>query len=98
MPVFSPDIVMAVLAHMNGDHADDNLLIVRAFGDPDAASATMVALDHAGGTWRYTAGGAEHEVTVPWSTEISERAEIRREIVRLYDGACARLGIEPRAH
>lgn len=98
MPAFPPDVVAAVLAHMNGDHADDNLLIARAFGDPDAASATMVALDHAGGTWRFEAGGEERELTVPWSVEISERPEIRREIVVLYDAACARLGIEPRPH
>jgi hypothetical protein len=35
---------------------------------------------------------------VPWSTEITERPEIRREIVVLYDAACAKLGIEPRPH
>jgi hypothetical protein len=98
MPVFSPDVVTAVLAHMNGDHPDDSLLIARAFADPDAASATMVTLDHEGGTWRYTVGDDEREVTVPWSSEISERPEIRREIVVLYDAACAKLGIEPRPH
>lgn len=95
---FSADIVTGVLAHMNGDHNDDNLLIARAFGDRDATSATMTTLDHTGGTWSYSANGAQREVTVPWSAEISERPEIRREIVRLYDAACERLGIEPRAH
>lgn len=94
MPTFSPDVVDAVLAHMNSDHNDDNLLIVRAFGHPDATTATMTTLDHLGGTWQHEAG----LVTVPWSAEISERAEIRREIVTLYDTACARLGVEPRPH
>ena len=98
MAVFSSDVVAAVLRHMNGDHVDDNLLIARAFGDRDAASAVMVDLDEHGGTWRYAVEGAEQELRVPWSTEISERAEIRREIVVLYDAACTDLGVEARPH
>lgn len=83
---------------MNGDHPDDNLLIARAFGHPDADAATMVGLDDNGGSWSYSIGTAHHELTVPWSAQISERSEIRREVVVLYDAACARLGVPPRAH
>ena len=92
------ETVEAVLAHMNSDHNDDNLLIARAFGDADATAATMTTLDESGGSWVYTAGGTEMELTVPWSTTIAERPEIRREIVHLYDAACAKLGLEPRPH
>ncbi|MDJ0333729.1 DUF2470 domain-containing protein [Salinibacterium sp. G-O1] len=95
--VFSDDIVAAVLTHMNSDHPDDNLLIVRAFGAQDATAAVMTTLDHAGGTWVYTAG-VERTLTVPWSRDIAERAEIRREIVRLYELSCEKLGITPRPH
>ena len=98
MPTFSPEVVTAVLAHMNGDHLDDNLLIARAFGSPRAADATMTTLDENGGTFLYVADGEEHEVTVPWTAPISERAEIRREVVVLYDRACGILGVGPRAH
>ena len=98
MTVFAPEIVAAVLHHMNDDHTDDNQLIVRAFAGVDPENATMTTLDHLGGTWRYSLDGAEHELTVPWSREISERPEIRREVVVLYDAACAKLGIEPRPH
>lgn len=98
VPTFPPETVAAVLAHMNGDHPEDNLLIARAFGHPDATAAAMTSLDHRGGTWVYTADGTAHELTVPWSTEIGERPEIRREIVVLYDRACEALGIEPRPH
>lgn len=98
MPTFSPDVIAAVLSHMNGDHIDDNLLIARAFGDPDASSATMIDLDETGGQWTYTTGGTSAALTVPWSTTISERAEIRREIVVLYDRACEKLGIAHRPH
>jgi hypothetical protein len=100
MPTFATETVTAVLAHMNGDHPEDNLLIARAFATPEAVDATMVSLDELGGTWTYTlaTAGAETELVVPWSTQISERGEIRREIVTLYDAACARLGVAPRPH
>ena len=54
----------------------------------------MTTLDEHGGTWEHDGV----ELTLPWSTTISERAEIRREIVALYEAACARLRIEPRPH
>jgi len=98
VPTFTPDVITAVLAHMNGDHPDDNLLIARAFGDPEASSATMIGLDGEAGQWTYTVGGTSEALTVPWSTTISERPEIRREIVVLYDRACEKLGITPRPH
>lgn len=97
-PVFDAAIVTAVLAHMNGDHPDDNQLIARAFGHETATAAAMTSLDHHGGTWRYELGGNTVVLTVPWTTEIGERAEIRREIVVLYEAACARLGLTPRPH
>ena len=37
--VFDADAISGVLGHMNDDHRDDNLLIARAFGEPDAAAA-----------------------------------------------------------
>jgi len=83
---------------MNSDHNDDNLLIARAFGSEDATAATMTTLDGSGGTWSYRTPAGDAELTVPWSTEITERPEIRREIVALYDAACERLGITPRPH
>lgn len=98
MPIFDSDVVTAVLKHMNDDHNADNLLIARAFGHPDADSATMTGLDDLGGFWGYTVGGDSHELGVPWSGAIRERPEIRREIVVLYDAACAKLGVEPRPH
>ncbi|WP_293169770.1 DUF2470 domain-containing protein [Microcella sp.] len=103
---FEPAIVSAVLHHMNDDHADDNLLIARAFGDRSATMARMVAVDGHAGHWVYTVAAAgesgatkgETALRVEWSGAITERAEIRREIVVLYDRACTELGIEPRPH
>ncbi|MEA9984014.1 MULTISPECIES: DUF2470 domain-containing protein [Subtercola] len=56
MTHFEADVVAAILAHMNNDHPEDNLVIVRAFGAPDAERATMVDLDTVGGTWAVSAG------------------------------------------
>ena len=100
---FSPDVVAAVLHHMNDDHLDDNLLIVRAFGGDagsSAVSATMTTLDGTGGTWQFSDGdGGEHSVDVAWpGAPITERPEIRREVGVLYRAACERLGIAPREH
>jgi hypothetical protein len=98
VPPFSSDIVTAVLRHMNNDHTSDSLLISRAFGSPSAESATMTDLDENGGTFTYSIGAEQHTVTVPWSAPISERPQIRREVVVMYERACAVLGVEPRAH
>ncbi|SFR87275.1 Protein of unknown function [Microbacterium sp. cf046] len=98
---FDEPVVTAVLAHMNGDHDDDNRLIARAFGpDRDVVGATMTGFDGDGGQWRaQLAGGDEIDVRVPWpGGPITERPQVRREIVALYDESCRRLGIEPRAH
>jgi hypothetical protein len=98
VPTFSDDVINAVLAHMNGDHLDDNLLIARAFGDLEAEDAAMTTLDENGGTWTYSIAGDTAEVTVPWTAPISERAEIRREVVVTYERACGILGVTPRGH
>ena len=98
MATFDAQTVTAVLHHMNEDHPDDSLLIARAFGDPSADSAVMTGLDGAAGMWSYTVNGIAHELSVPWSNAISERPEIRRAVVVLYDAACAKLGVEPRPH
>lgn len=84
---------------MNSDHNEDNLLIVRAFAESEAISAAMVTLDDTEGTWQYSdADGGEHHVNLPWSTVLTERSEVRREIVRLYDRACVKLGLVARPH
>lgn len=97
---FPDEIVHAVLHHMNDDHADDSLLIARAFGDRGATTARMVDVTPDAGFWVYTLGDdlGERALSVRWSGTISERPEIRREIVALYDRACSILGETPRPH
>lgn len=98
---FDDAAISAVLTHMNTDHPDDNLLIARAFGaDGDVVSAEMTGLDGDGGRWSATRDNAEAvEVRALWpGGPITERAEVRREVVALYRESCRRLGVEPRSH
>lgn len=98
MSDFSADVVAAVLTHMNSDHTDDNLIIVRAFAEPRALSATMFGLDGDGGQWTATVDGEERSVRVPWMNPVTERSGIRREVVVMYRAACEKLGLTARDH
>ena len=94
---FAPEIEAAVVAHMNGDHPDDNLLIVRALGGlPDATEATMTGISPAGAAFAGVVDGTSQATIVPWSGPIEDRGAIRVEVVRMYHEACAALGVEPR--
>lgn len=98
---FDADALAGVLGHMNADHMDDNLLIARAFSPlADVVRAEMTTFDGERGQWHVMcADGTEDVISVPWpGGPITERREVRREIVALYDEACARLGVEPRPH
>ncbi|MGI6798393.1 DUF2470 domain-containing protein [Gordonia sihwensis] len=94
MTAFDESVVSAVLSHMNDDHADDNLAIVRAFAEPDATAAVMTGFDSVAGKWTATVDGADRPVRVPWPNELTDRASIRREVVALYKAGAERLGIE----
>jgi len=95
---FSPEVQQAVAAHMNSDHPEDNLLIARSLGGlPGATDATMTGFDEAGAHFRAVVDGAPTPFQVPWDRPITERGDIRIEIVRMYHEACEALGVEPRA-
>ena len=94
---FSPQVEAAVVAHMNGDHTEDNLLIVRSLGGlAEATEARMTAISPDGAVFEGVVDGAPQEVVVPWAVPVTERSTIRVEVVRMYQEACAALGIEPR--
>ena len=97
MTIFADDVISGVTRHMNGDHAGDNLLIAQAFGYPEATESTMVGVTDAAGQWRVTDPAGEHELSVSWPNgPISERPQIRRAVVELYQAACAKLGVPAR--
>ena len=94
---FSPEVVNAVTRHMNDDHPEDTLLICRALGDaPDATAARMTGMDGQAGEYTVTVGSGERAVRIPWSKPLTERPQIRAEVVDLYRRACRELGLTPR--
>lgn len=95
--LYSDAVVHGVCNHMNSDHVEDNLLIVRSLGGrPDATDARMATIGPAGAVFNATVDGGDLEVVVPWSGVPAERADFRHEVVRMYHEACAALGVEPR--
>ncbi len=95
--IFTDDVVTQIAAHMNGDHADDNVLICRAFGGlPEVTAARMSAMDADGMDFTATVDGAQVPVRVPFSERLTQRRQVRAEAVRMYREACAALGVEPR--
>ena len=96
---FSEGVIAAITRHMNVDHADDSLLICRSLGgQPDATSATMTGMDPSGIDFAVVVAGRAVPARVPWSGPITERAQVRAEVVRMYHEACEALGIEARPH
>lgn len=89
-------MVSGVLGHMNADHTDDSLDIVRAYGAPEATAAVMTDLDTEGGLWQATVDGEEVDVRVPWpGAPLSERPQLRVAVVELHQAARERLGLPP---
>ncbi len=97
-PLLPADAVDAICRHMNSDHADDSLLIVRALGGrPTAQQASMSGLDAEAAVFEAVVDGVTETVRVPWSEPVTERAQVRAEVVQMYQRACSASGIEPRA-
>ena len=94
---FPPDVVAQIAHHMNGDHADDNVLIVRGLGGADAAtSARMSGMDADGMDFSAAINGVEVPIRIPFAERLTERRQVRAEAVRMYREACAALGVTPR--
>jgi putative heme iron utilization protein len=90
---FGDDVVEQIKRHMNEDHAADCLTICRALGGrPGATAARMTGLDAAGIEFAVTDGGAEHPVRIPFGERLTERPQVRREVVRMTHEAREALG------
>jgi putative heme iron utilization protein len=97
MNPFPPEVVAQIATHINGDHADDLVLIVRALGGmPQATAARMSGLDADAMEFAAAVDGIEVPVLIPFSERLSERGQVRVETVRMYREACATLGVDPR--
>lgn len=94
---FPPEVVAQIARHMNDDHAEDNVLIVRGLGGIHAAtSARMSGMDADGMEFAAAVDEVEVPVRIPFGERLTERQQVRAEAVRMYREACAALGMEPR--
>ena len=93
------DVVAAVTAHMNGDHAADNVVICQvAGGRADTTAADLVGLDGDAVEFRTDGPTGEQLVRIPFSSTLADRAQIRAEVARMYHESAAALGLPSREH
>jgi putative heme iron utilization protein len=97
MNPFPPEVEAQIVTHINGDHADNLVLIVRALGGmPQATAARMSGLDADAMEFAAAVDGIEVPVRIPFSERLSERSQVQTETVRMYRQACETLGVEPK--
>jgi putative heme iron utilization protein len=90
-------VIAAICHHMNTDHVADTLVICQgAGGRRGAEAARMTGFDGEGADFAVLVDGAEVAVRVAWAGPLSERAEVRPEIVRLFTESKASLLDEAR--
>jgi len=93
-PTFPPDVVEAILRHMNGDHVEDCRTIVRGLTEIDATTATMTGLDGDHAFFRAETADGPVDVSLPWSERLTERAQVRVAVVELHEQASTALGLQ----
>ncbi|SDL38431.1 Heme oxygenase [Glycomyces sambucus] len=93
---FDPKVIAAICHHMNHDHADDTLVICRGTGGRrEASGARMTGFDGEGADFAAAVGGEEVPVRIEWARPLTERAEVRPEIVRIFTESRELLGARP---
>ena len=98
-PFPTPDVVAAVMAHMNDDHAEDCVVICRVLGGrPSTTAARMTGMDAAAIELLAEGPDGFEAVRVPFSTTLTERAQVRAEVARMYHESAAALGLPSREH
>ncbi|GHJ46220.1 hypothetical protein Cs7R123_35620 [Catellatospora sp. TT07R-123] len=97
---FPPEVIAQIMRHMNDDHAGDSLLICRAalpeHTRPQASAAVMSGMDAVGLEFRAVVDGVDTPIRVPFAQRLTERAQVRVEVTRLYREACQVLGVPAR--
>ena len=95
MAVFGEDVVKSICGYMNANQADNNLLIVQVLGkERDATAAKLIGFDEHAVFFGATILDGELEVRLPWSHELSQRAEIAHQLFARVDKAIAAFEIE----
>lgn len=93
----TPDVVTAVLAHMNGDHAEDCVVMCRGLGGrPGTTAATMTGFDDEAVELLADGPDGPAPVRIPFAEPLTGRAQVRAEVARMYHESAALLGLPPR--
>ena len=94
------EVVDAVTAHMNGDHAADNVVICRGLGGaPTTTEATMTGMDLDGIDFAVVSDGGSASVRIPFAAApLRERADVRAEVTRMFRASCELLDLEVPEH
>lgn len=88
MAVFGEDVVASICGYMNTNQADNNLLIVQVLGkERDATAAKMIGFDEHAVLFGATILDGELEVRIPWSYELTQRAEIQQQLFAMVEKA-----------
>jgi len=86
------DAGTAIAAHMNDDHADDCIVIAKAYsGVETITGASVVGVDGAGMDLAAETPDGPLTVRVPWSGPLADRSAVRVEVVKAYDWAHAKI-------
>lgn len=94
-----PAVVAAVLAHMNIDHAGDSVTICRGVGQrPQTTAAQMTNVDRLGVELVATGSDGDERIRIPFTEPITDRAQIRTEVVRMVQESAAQLGLPGPQH
>ena len=79
----TPEIVAAVVGHMNADHGSDALLICRHVGGiPDAIEATTLGVTESGISFQVRTPRGTEDLAIPFAERLTHRGQIRAETVR----------------
>jgi hypothetical protein len=93
-PTFAPDVVAAICRHMNEDHPDDCVRMVHGLGGIESDAVTMTGLDDVSAFFTAATADGPVDVVLPWSHRLTDRGEVRTEVVAMHELACRNLGIE----
>ncbi len=86
------DVVDGILAHMNADHAEAGLAIVRVNFAANAVSAEMIGVETGRGLWRAVySDDSSRIVEVPWGAPVETAEDVRRIVVAMAEAAEERI-------
>lgn len=89
---FDAEVVQAICSYMNTDPMESRVTIVQGLGpDPTVEEVEMLGFDEDGADFRATSPTGTVECRIPWAKRISERAEVRVQLMALLDKAVFRL-------